>query len=67
MTRYSLPYDAPTALHNPGLRATLAAQDRDLIGEARDLDACIDAAVEATCALYPPILLGLTTIPTIQN
>lgn len=59
--------DAPVVLTAPGLRAALAAEDRDLLAEARDIDACTDAALEVTCALYPPILLGLTTIPTIQN
>lgn len=59
--------DAPVMLCAPGLRATLAAEDRDLLAEARDVDACTDAALEITCALYPPILLGFGTIPTIQN
>lgn len=59
--------DAPVVLHAPGLRTTLAAEDRDLRAEADNLDACTDAALEVTCALYPPILLGFGTIPTIQN
>lgn len=58
---------APTILANPGLRCTLAAQDRNLRAEALDSDACIDAAVEVICGLYPPIALGTFTIPTIQN
>lgn len=65
---YAPRYDAPVQVAYRGdCRAALMAQDRDLLAEARNVDACTDAALEVTCALYPPILLGLTTIPTIQN
>lgn len=54
-------------LCHPDTAARLAVQDRDLIAEARDEDACVDAALEVTCALYPPIALGTFCIPVIQN
>lgn len=65
---YSPRLDAPTAnLTNPGLRCTLAAEDRDLISEAANLHACVDVALEVNGALYPPLLFGTFTVPTIQN
>ena len=66
---YDPAYDSPVAgVYAPvNLRATLAAEDRDLLAEASDLDACVDAALEVTCALYPPLLFGVGSIPTIQN
>lgn len=60
--------DAPVRLAYRGDFASgLALEDRDLLSEARDTDACVDAAVEVTCALYPPLLFGYGCIPTITN
>lgn len=68
---YDPAFDAPaTSVYAPlNLRATLAAQDRDLIAEARDTDACLEAAGESLSALYPGVVLCSTVpaIPTIQN
>lgn len=60
--------DAPVSIVYRGdLRPGLACEDRDLIAESENFEAAVDCALEVNCALYPPLLFGTFTIPTIQN
>lgn len=53
-------YDVPRDFRVPAREglALRAAQDRDLLAEAADEDACVGAALEVVSILYPPIHLG---------
>lgn len=60
-------YRPPRMLAPRDDRATLAAQDRDLLAEARDEEGCCDAALAVICKLYPPITLAGTVRPVMFN
>lgn len=46
----------PNVTH-PDCACVLATQERDLISEADDADACLEAVMEIMGTLYPPIVL----------
>lgn len=46
----------PNVTH-PDCACVLATQERDLLAEARDEDAALEAAMEIMATYYPPIVL----------
>lgn len=39
-------------------RCGLAVEDRDLLAECQNADACLDTAAEVLFTLYPPVIGG---------
>lgn len=55
---YDPRHDSPTTPYRGDCRTGLAVEDRNLLAEAEDRDACSGAMLAAYLILYPPVRLG---------